>query len=72
MEVEQTQQRSDGAGRYNLHAFVTHIGASPHTGHYVAHVKKNDEWILFKHNKVAATSDPPSGKAYFYFFTRTS
>jgi ubiquitin carboxyl-terminal hydrolase 5/13 len=72
MEVEQTQQRSDGAGRYKLHAFVTHIGASPHTGHYVAHVKKNDEWVLFNDNKVAATSDPPSGKAYFYFFTRTN
>mmetsp|Transcript_34002 Transcript_34002/g.59260 ORF Transcript_34002/g.59260 Transcript_34002/m.59260 type:complete len:744 (-) Transcript_34002:35-2266(-) len=72
MEIEQSQPRSDGSGRYHLHAFVTHLGASPHTGHYVAHVKKGEEWILFNDNKVATTSDPPIGKGYLYFFTRSN
>lgn len=71
MDLEQAQERSDGSGSYKLHGFVTHLGASPHTGHYVAHVKKEDEWILYNDNKVAASSDPPIGKAYLYFFTRS-
>jgi ubiquitin carboxyl-terminal hydrolase 5/13 len=55
---------------YQLHAVVTHLGASVGSGHYVAHIRKEGEWVLYNDNKVAASSDPPLGMGYIYFFNR--
>lgn len=46
-------------GMYDLNAFISHLGNSIHSGHYVAHIKKGEEWVLFNDHKVAVTSDPP-------------
>ena len=57
-------------GVYNLQSFITHLGSSVHCGHYVAHIKKDKDWVLYNDSKVAASTDPPFGKAYAYFFTK--
>lgn len=56
---------------YTLRSFVSHKGTSVHCGHYVAHVLKNGEWVLFNDNKVAVSPKPPVGEAYVYFLQRT-
>lgn len=32
---------SDGAGRYRLTAFVSHMGSNTSSGHYVCHIRKD-------------------------------
>lgn len=59
---------SQDHANYQLFSVVTHLGASVHSGHYVAHILKNGECVLYNDVKVAATSDPPLGKGYIYFF----
>ena len=58
-------------GIYNLDAFVTHLGNSIHSGHYVAHLKKGDDWALYNDHKVAITTDPPHDKAFIYFYKKS-
>ncbi|KAK5978113.1 UBA/TS-N domain protein, partial [Trichostrongylus colubriformis] len=41
-----SREFSDGSGKYVLVAFISHMGSSPHSGHYVAHVKKEDRWVM--------------------------
>jgi ubiquitin carboxyl-terminal hydrolase 5/13 len=64
MEVDQRP------GVYNLDAFITHLGNSIHSGHYVSHVKKGNDWVLYNDHKVAITSDPPHEKAFIYFYRK--
>ncbi|KAJ3005839.1 UNVERIFIED_CONTAM: hypothetical protein HDU68_004382 [Siphonaria sp. JEL0065] len=56
--------------RYELIGFISHRGTSAHCGHYVAHVKKGDQWVLFNDNKVAEVPEVEKaiGEAYIYFF----
>ena len=60
--------------KYELMAFVSHMGTSTACGHYVAHVKntKKDsgetDWIIFNDNKVAFSVKPPRDLAYIYFY----
>lgn len=55
---------------YDLHGFITHLGASVHAGHYVCHLRRDGKWIYFNDAKVAETTDPPVHKGYIYFMTR--
>ncbi|KAI9031682.1 hypothetical protein CLU79DRAFT_694306, partial [Phycomyces nitens] len=55
---------------YRVKSFVSHKGTSVHCGHYVAHVRKEGEWVLFNDNKVAIAPNPPIGEAYVYFLQR--
>lgn len=59
-------------GVYELTATITHLGAGVQSGHYVCHVKQPEsgKWIYFNDAKVAATTEPPIGKGYMYFFTK--
>ncbi|ORX60315.1 ubiquitin carboxyl-terminal hydrolase 14 [Hesseltinella vesiculosa] len=52
---------------FAVKAFVSHKGTSVHCGHYVAHVLKDGQWILYNDNKVAVSVDPPVGEGYLYF-----
>ncbi|EPB68766.1 UBA/TS-N domain protein, partial [Ancylostoma ceylanicum] len=63
-----SREFSDGSGKYRLVAFISHMGSSPHSGHYVVHVKKDDRWILFNDEKVAISQNPPRQLAYLYLF----
>ena len=51
-------------------AFISHMGSSTMTGHYVCHIKKDEKWIIFNDNKVAESVAPPKEHAYLYFYKR--
>ncbi|KAG7282859.1 hypothetical protein CRUP_020697, partial [Coryphaenoides rupestris] len=41
----------DGPGRYELFAFISHMGASTMSGHYVCHIKKEGRWVIYNDHK---------------------
>ncbi|KAL4447002.1 hypothetical protein ABPG74_014974 [Tetrahymena malaccensis] len=53
---------------FELQAAIVHIGKSVHSGHYVAYVKRNNEWVYYNDAKVAEAEDPALGKGYIYLF----
>jgi len=57
-------------GRYKLLGFVTHMGRNTDTGHYVAHIRSGDKWVLYNDMKVTESQDPPRELAYIYFYKR--
>jgi ubiquitin carboxyl-terminal hydrolase 5/13 len=69
-----SDQLTSDSSKYELVAFVSHMGTSTSCGHYVAHVKnqaKEDDqsdWIIFNDNKVAFSKSPPRDLAYLYFY----
>jgi len=60
----------DGPGHYKLLGFISHMGSSTSSGHYVCHIKKDGKWVLFNDRKVAISKDPPKEMAYLYFYQR--
>lgn len=59
---------------YRLKAFISHNGPSVHSGHYVAHIKMSDGWVLFNDEKVVRADEESVEKlkklAYLYIFER--
>ena len=55
---------------YRLVAFVSHMGSSTQSGHYVAHIWKEGNWVLFNDSKVAISENPPKNMGYIYIFQR--
>ncbi|KII70965.1 Ubiquitin carboxyl-terminal hydrolase 5 [Thelohanellus kitauei] len=53
---------------YELCGFISHMGNSPTIGHYVCHVYKDDQWVLFNDENVAESIDPPFDFGYLYFY----
>ena len=43
--------------KYILKAFISHKGPSVHSGHYVAHIRIGDAWILFNDEKVVKADE---------------
>jgi len=71
MDLDQGEEEVDNRpANYELKGCITHLGKSPHSGHYVCHIKREGEWVLYNDDKVAVSSDPPLDKAYIYFFKR--
>jgi ubiquitin carboxyl-terminal hydrolase 5/13 len=62
----------DGNGKYRLLAFISHIGSSISSGHYVCHIRKEGRWVLYNDLKVALSEDPPKEMAYLYIFERVN
>merc|ERR1719447_2767846 len=63
----------DGNSRYELAAFISHMGTSSHSGHYVCHIKdKEGRWIIYNDNKVALSVTPPRELGYLYLYKRCS
>ncbi|KAL6062058.1 Ubiquitin carboxyl-terminal hydrolase 5 [Balamuthia mandrillaris] len=60
----------DGSSKYRLLGFISHMGSSTMTGHYVCHIKKEGQWIHFNDRKVSISDDPPKSMGYLYFFQR--
>lgn len=60
----------DGPGQYDLIAVISHMGSSTACGHYVCHIKKNDQWIIFNDEKVAVSESPPFDLGYMYLYKR--
>jgi len=61
---------SNARGRYRLMGFVTHMGKSTESGHYVAHIFTGGKWVIFNDLKVAESQQPPREMAYIYFYRR--
>jgi len=64
----------DLPARYRLKAFISHKGPSLHSGHYVAHIRIGEDWVLFNDEKVVK-ADCESVKelkklAYLYVFEK--
>ena len=62
----------DGAGQYELMGFISHIGKSVTSGHYVCHLKKGGRWVVFNDEKVQECPDPPLECGYLYFYRRSA
>ncbi|XP_059141257.1 ubiquitin carboxyl-terminal hydrolase 5-like isoform X2 [Physella acuta] len=60
----------DGPEKYKLIAFISHMGTSTSVGHYVCHIKKDGQWVIFNDEKVAISEHPPKDLAYLYLFQR--
>ncbi|XP_056636547.1 ubiquitin carboxyl-terminal hydrolase 5 isoform X1 [Diorhabda sublineata] len=60
----------DGVGRYKLIGFISHMGPSTMVGHYVVHLLKNGQWVIFNDNKVALSENPPKDLGYMYLYER--
>jgi ubiquitin carboxyl-terminal hydrolase 5/13 len=56
---------------YKLMGFVSHMGPSAAVGHYVAHIWKDNCWVLFNDSRVAASETLPNDLGYLYFYRRT-
>ncbi|MED6264114.1 Ubiquitin carboxyl-terminal hydrolase 13, partial [Characodon lateralis] len=62
----------DGPGRYELFGFISHMGASTMSGHYVCHIKKEGRWVIYNDHKVCLSERPPKDLGYIYFYRRLS
>jgi ubiquitin carboxyl-terminal hydrolase 5/13 len=60
--------------RYQLKAFISHKGPSVHSGHYVAHIRVGDNWVLFNDEKVVKADEESVRElkklAYLFVFER--
>uniref|UniRef100_V5GVJ0 Ubiquitin carboxyl-terminal hydrolase n=2 Tax=Kalmanozyma brasiliensis (strain GHG001) TaxID=1365824 RepID=V5GVJ0_KALBG len=71
---------SELPAKYAIKSFISHKGPSVHSGHYVAHVKHDEEWVFFNDEKVVKAPLGLEGEdvgvmglskqAYVYFFER--
>lgn len=66
----QVKNCRDGDSKYRLRAFISHMGSSSQVGHYVCHVLKDGQWIIFNDNKVALSQAPPKDLGYLYLYER--
>ena len=65
-----TGKYEDGPGSYKLAGIVSHIGKNTGSGHYVAHIRRGDDWYIFNDEKVALSKKPPLDFAYMCLFER--
>ena len=74
MEVTESagenQKLRDGQEKYELVALISHMGSNANVGHYVAHIKNDNQWVIFNDEKVAKSENPPKDLAYLYFYKR--
>ena len=61
---------SDGPGKYELLGIVSHMGSNTACGHYVSHIRKGGEWVLYNDRKVAKSESPPLDLGYMYVYQR--
>lgn len=59
------------AAEYRLKGFISHMGSSAQTGHYICHIKKEGQWVIFNDRKVAKSKQPPREYAYLYLYEST-
>jgi len=62
------QEHLSGQTKYQLKAAIVHLGRNAHSGHYVAYVKKEGQWVLFNDEKVLASDQPAIEKGYYYIY----
>lgn len=62
----------DGNEKYQLVAFISHMGSSAQCGHYVCHILKDGKWVIHNDSKVAQSEHPPTDLAYMYLYKRSA
>lgn len=75
LEVEDESRHSeeifrDGSHQYKLVGFISHMGTSTMVGHYVCHLLKDDQWVIYNDDKVALSENPPKELGYIYLYQR--
>ena len=65
-----TTAMRDGNGKYELVAFVSHMGTNANVGHYVVHIKKDNKWCIFNDQNVTESEKPHKELAYLYLYRR--
>lgn len=60
----------DGNSKYRLVAFISHMGTATMVGHYVVHIFKDNQWVIYNDNKVAKSENPPKDLGYVYLYER--
>ncbi|XP_055373009.1 ubiquitin carboxyl-terminal hydrolase 5 [Condylostylus longicornis] len=65
-----TPKMRDGSSKYRLVGFISHMGTSSQVGHYVCHLLKDNQWIIFNDSKVAISQNPPKELGYLYLYER--
>lgn len=68
--------------KYQLVGFISHMGSSTASGHYVCHIRKTPDgqmdkrdgsggrWYIFNDSHVAESEDPPLDMGYIYVYKR--
>jgi len=72
-KARQLERLKDGQPKYELDAFISHMGPSNHSGHYVCHIRDKQDpskWVIFNDNKVAESANPPKELGYLYLYKR--
>ncbi|KAK2197292.1 bifunctional Ubiquitin specific protease domain/Peptidase C19 [Babesia duncani] len=57
-------------GIYEVVSFLSHVGATANSGHYLCHIKRNGQWVTFNDSQVTACNNVPLDAGYFYLFKR--
>lgn len=55
---------------YRLVAFISHMGTSTMVGHYVCHILREGQWVIYNDSKVAISEHPPKELGYLYLYER--
>jgi len=72
-KARELERLNDGQPKYELDAFISHMGPSNHSGHYVCHIRDKQDpskWVIFNDNKVAESVNPPKELGYLYLYKR--
>uniref|UniRef100_A0A3P8WWJ0 Ubiquitin carboxyl-terminal hydrolase n=1 Tax=Cynoglossus semilaevis TaxID=244447 RepID=A0A3P8WWJ0_CYNSE len=70
--VSDGEEITKNMNQYELIAFISHMGTSTMCGHYVCHIKKDQQWVIFNDQKVCASEKPPKDLGYLYFYRRVA
>eukprot|EP00040_Diaphanoeca_grandis_P027879 m.159692 g.159692 ORF g.159692 m.159692 type:complete len:829 (-) comp31148_c0_seq1:27-2513(-) len=65
-----TSDVDDGPGKYELISIISHLGKNTGSGHYVCHIKRNNQWAIFNDRKVGESKSPPLDVGYLYIYKR--
>jgi len=68
--AEVKNQVNDGGSVYELVGIISHIGTTTYNGHYVCHILKDGQWVIFNDSNVAKSQQPPFDLGYLYLFRR--
>jgi len=71
-QQEENAKRNSRNGEYQLIGFISHVGKSTGSGHYVCHILKNVngemKWVIHNDRKIAVSQNPPKAHGYLYLY----
>jgi ubiquitin carboxyl-terminal hydrolase 5/13 len=67
-QVDSIEFNKNNSPIYNMYGFITHLGKNTSFGHYVCHIKKENNWIYYNDSRVSISNDPPFSKGFIFVF----